>query len=684
MAADKKKALSYLNQVHVTLSKDDETTKRNRANVDKVLNLLIKHMKDKDPLFSKAFKRITYTGSSFEGLRIREADEFDVNLIISLPIENGEFKLASELPGFVSYLLTEAGLNSVRQREAAPVLSGLEGLFSKKRRLLAQHFRTWFQSVVDRALLSYESSGDKSDSFKVRPSQSGPAKTLYVEMDDGKRLDIDLVPVLEFNYNLLPENFPRYEWIDKYCAEIDKRWVMVPKTPKDKGKGNEEEEVHAWRVHFPDIEKKLIKDCGCIKPVIRLVKALRDAYKWPLSSYAIKTVVVRHRLSKPNKSDWENEHQWTLLLEVLERLMKELQSDSGICYLFDEKLNLVHDLKPVTRENIARCLKKQVLNKLCQSPENTPEVFKIQAATPKLTSSPLVADCKTPDTPTSFSPLSGDVTPDQVDACRPVEENRNFARSLFNSVAEASSDSELESSHLNGGAVAANGSLLDDTSPNSSDCVSEASFADEAGVKSGENRIDKATQRALDFAEKVGKPPFDEVTQSSFDRTFEGSFADGLTAMSGESGFNEVSQSCSEIVSFSHPVDEPNVVIGQQLQFPVSDSSGDNIGSEVPDIEVTLSISGSDGRMLAEATCSTGSCRKLELKVPKSKLVSCAEAASLVVTQRFKSPGGSSTFDALVSLMTSAGRQLAQVSLSMHVVCGVHECHLRVPMPVLE
>ncbi|KAH9363711.1 hypothetical protein HPB48_002010 [Haemaphysalis longicornis] len=274
MAADKRKALSYLNQVHVTLSKDDETTKRNRANVDKVLNLLIKHMKDKDPLFSKAFKRITYTGSSFEGLRIREADEFDVNLIISLPIENGEFKLASELPGFVSYLLTEAGLNSVRQREAAPVLSGLEGLFSKKRRLLAQHFRTWFQSVVDRALLSYESSGDKSDSFKVRPSQSGPAKTLYVEMDDGKRLDIDLVPVLEFNYNLLPENFPRYEWIDQYCAE-----------------------------------------------------ALRDAYKWPLSSYAIKTVVVRHRLSKPNKSDWENEHQWTLLLEAAEFFSHDAKSE---------------------------------------------------------------------------------------------------------------------------------------------------------------------------------------------------------------------------------------------------------------------------------------------------------------------------------------------------------------------
>ncbi|XP_077546729.1 cyclic GMP-AMP synthase-like receptor [Haemaphysalis longicornis] len=390
MAADKRKALSYLNQVHVTLSKDDETTKRNRAVVDDVLEVLIKHMKEQDPLFSKAFKRITYTGSSFEGLRIREADEFDVNLIISLPIRNDEFKLAAVLPGFVSYTLTGSGRNSLRCREGQPVLQRLDKLFDKSGKLLAQNFRTWFQSVVDQALQSYKSSNDKSSSFKVRPSQSGPAKTLYVFLDNGKRIDIDLVPVLEFNYNLLPANFPRYKWIKKYCEEIDKRWVMVPKTPKDKKNSGM---VHAWRIHFPDIEKKLIKDFGCVKPITRLVKALRDAYEWPLSSYAIKTVVVRHRLSKPNKSDWENEHQWTLLLEVLERLHEELLSNKGISYLFDEKMNLVHDLKPVTRENIAGCLKKQVLNKLSQSPENALEVFKIQdsalIANPVLTKSRL-------------------------------------------------------------------------------------------------------------------------------------------------------------------------------------------------------------------------------------------------------------------------------------------------------
>lgn len=690
MAADNRKALSYLNQVHVILSKDEETTKNNRAIVDTVLEALVKHMKKVDPLFSKAFKRITYTGSSFEGLRIREADEFDVNLIIILPIRDDEFELTYEQPGFVSYLLTETGLNSLRGREDGPVLQRLEGLFSKERMLLAQLFRTWFQSVMDTALRSYESSSDRSDRFKVRPSQSGPAKTLNVILDSGKQIDIDLVPVLEFSYSLLPHGFPRYRWIDEYCEEIDKKWVMVPKTPKDKGKDKEEGELHAWRVHFPDIEKKLLKDCGCMKPIIRLVKALRDTYKWQLSSYAIKTVVVRHRLNKPNKWNWENEHQFTLLLEVLERLMKELRSESGICYLFDEKLNLVHDLKPVTRENIAGCLKKQVWNKLSQGPENILVVFKIRPATPKLTSSPLLPGCKTPDTPRSCSSFSGDVTPDEVDACRPVEGNRNCARSLLKRVAEASSDSELESSNSNGGAVVADGSLLDEASPNSSDAASDASFADEVRVRSGESRIDNATQSASDFADSVGKPPFgesriDEVTQSSSDRTFEGSFADELAAMSsGESGFNEVSQSCSEIVPFSHSADEPKMIIEQQLQFPASDNSSDNVRSTVPNIEVTLSVAASDGQMLAEGAHSTGSCHEVKLKVSKSQLLSCSEDASLVVTQRFKSTGEFAKFDALVLLTTSAGRQLVQAVFGMQVRCGIHECQLRVPMPVLE
>lgn len=252
-----------------------------------------------------------------------------------------------------------------------------------------------------------------------------------------------------------------------------------------------------------------------------------------------------------------------------------------------------------------------------------------------------------------------------------------------------SSDSELESSHAGEEAVAANASLLDEAFLSFSDCASEAFLADEREVKSGESQIDKASRKSSNFADSARKVPFGEsrigeVTQSSSDSMLEGSFADELATMSRESGFNEVSQSSSEIASVSYCVDEAKIIIGQQLKFPVSNNSGDNVGSTVPDIEVTLSIAASDGRMLAEATCSMGSVRKLELEIPKSELPSRAEAASLVVTQRFKSSGESPSFDALVSLKTSAGRQLAQANFTMQVGCGTHKCQLCVPMPVLE
>ncbi|KAG0444188.1 hypothetical protein HPB47_014068 [Ixodes persulcatus] len=65
-------------------------------------------MKQTDPLFHLLFKRLEYTGSFYDGLRIKKADEFDINLVLNLPFEKDEFTCSNDLlsnPNVLSSLI---------------------------------------------------------------------------------------------------------------------------------------------------------------------------------------------------------------------------------------------------------------------------------------------------------------------------------------------------------------------------------------------------------------------------------------------------------------------------------------------------------------------------------------------------------------------------------------------------
>ncbi|XP_075526061.1 cyclic GMP-AMP synthase-like receptor isoform X2 [Dermacentor variabilis] len=352
-----------MQRLHEALSKDNNITERNKSILNKLLKNLCEEMKKEDRLFALIFKRLYYTGSSYEGLRIRQADEFDINLVMKLPVQECDFKLVAETPGHVSYTLTTVCAERLLETMKGPEMKSLYGLFSKDLKFQPLLWQTWLQSVMDKALVAYRQQHGKDDSeyFELTVRQSGPARTLLVHICDKSQIDIDLVPVLEHDFNYLPANVPRQKWFEELLEENDKKWFMVPKPPKDN--------QNLWRIHFPDAEKKLIKDLGCIKPTIRLLKALRDKHKWPLSSYSIKTVVMHHRLENRENVYWQNEHQWTVLLDVLKRLHAMLHpSGPGICSLFDNNASLIQDMRDVTRTNIAQRLLK-ISNSLANNPE---------------------------------------------------------------------------------------------------------------------------------------------------------------------------------------------------------------------------------------------------------------------------------------------------------------------------
>ncbi|XP_075729112.1 cyclic GMP-AMP synthase-like receptor isoform X3 [Rhipicephalus microplus] len=310
-----KKREQCIDRIHEALSEDTSITKRNQRILREVLDCLCVQMKS-DLLFARIFNRLTYTGSSFEGLRIRQADEFDINLVMKLPIQEGEFKIVAERPGHVSYMLTMACKERLKKTMDGREMHCLFKLFTTDLKFMPTWWREWFQSVVDKALKNF----------------TPPCA------EDGSQ---------------------------RFTGE--KRWLMVPKPPKD--------DDHLWRIHFPYAERKLMKDLECIKPTIRLIKALRDKHKWALASYSVKTVVMRHRLEHRSTVYWQNKNRWTVLNDVLKRLHDVVHpSGPGIRSLYDENVSLIPDMSKDTRNNIAQRLQK-ILNVLARDSDRVCEFF---------------------------------------------------------------------------------------------------------------------------------------------------------------------------------------------------------------------------------------------------------------------------------------------------------------------
>ena len=66
---------------------DSEQQKRNVKNVLSLCNRLIEAMKEDDPVFKALFMKINYSGSYWDGLRVKEATEFDLNIALKMPFK---------------------------------------------------------------------------------------------------------------------------------------------------------------------------------------------------------------------------------------------------------------------------------------------------------------------------------------------------------------------------------------------------------------------------------------------------------------------------------------------------------------------------------------------------------------------------------------------------------------------
>ncbi|CAN8006009.1 unnamed protein product, partial [Ixodes pacificus] len=268
--------------------------------------------------------RLEYTGSYYDGLRIKKADEFDINLVLNLPFEKDEFTVSfAAAPVGLSRCLTWRSDNHRLLLINFTYIDGIMGLKQKRRShsLIPDRVTRWLESVLSCVLRTYVvPSGPCSAMEKVRGH--GPAVTLYIKLKDGNQIDVDLVPVIEFRHPSWPTGVQKKGWMANMLPE-DCNWFLIPKSPKPKS--------HLWRLHFPNMEKRLIEDQGCVKPII-------------------------------------------CLLKVLDRLGDVLaQPGPAISFLFHPEVDLTETVTRKTRDNISGQI-KHIVRKLWLSPDQCYEL----------------------------------------------------------------------------------------------------------------------------------------------------------------------------------------------------------------------------------------------------------------------------------------------------------------------
>ena len=84
--SDPNRVINLIYQQTIPISNSTEK----QENVGLVLDSmeqLIKLMKQEDPLFACLYQEMAYSGSYWDGLRVKEATEFDLNIVFKLPCQ---------------------------------------------------------------------------------------------------------------------------------------------------------------------------------------------------------------------------------------------------------------------------------------------------------------------------------------------------------------------------------------------------------------------------------------------------------------------------------------------------------------------------------------------------------------------------------------------------------------------
>ncbi|KAG7211496.1 hypothetical protein KM043_010766 [Ampulex compressa] len=347
---------TVFNEVQKTfISLPEEKKKKNNACMNEAIETLISKMKKVDSIFDKTFRTTLYRGSFYKGTKITAPEEYDLNLVIKLPIKDTYFHTDEYCyPGYTKiYVKSFSNSPKFSEKEFCKLKTFLSNSY-----LNVQCFRAWIESVICKALnISQTENGqcilntDIENKSSVTIRKSGPAFTVILKSLDNQEINVDLVPVLTFN-----DTLPYITEKEKHVAFKSKTWSVVPK-PLYKWYFDEDMSNSYWRFCFYEQEKELLDKYGQIKPVIMQIKKLKDTHNWkPLASYYIETLAL-HEIMR--FSNIQKLSKTSLLMMMLERLRDACKLHK-LDWFWNENCNLFEKLNDDFTKNVSNRLDKYI------------------------------------------------------------------------------------------------------------------------------------------------------------------------------------------------------------------------------------------------------------------------------------------------------------------------------------
>ena len=300
---------------------------------------LIQQMKVEDDLFLTIYINNVGTGSYYQGLRVHEATEFDIDV----ELEFYDPVVTHKDPGWVQLKCR----SDAKMMLETPVTAKFLALMDSKGIILPDKVVQWFKKVCQQALDSLIKSGAGivGDLKLVDSRKCGPAVTITVTAKSGERFDVDLVPV--------------------YCHARHEYHCVPKKGPKS----------NLWRITHFSAEKRLLEEPGCAKKVIKLLKLFRDRQgpKWNrMASYYLKTIVM-NMISGERRISWRENHIGLRFIGALEILNQYLIMHY-IPFYPDSKENLLKKVGKTTVEKMQNDL-ETILKEIHEHPGSLREVF---------------------------------------------------------------------------------------------------------------------------------------------------------------------------------------------------------------------------------------------------------------------------------------------------------------------
>ncbi|CAH0699696.1 unnamed protein product [Spodoptera exigua] len=321
---------------------------------DTIFQAVHKKMKEVDPYYQKYSSTVQCCGSHFDNLRIDKPDEFDMDIVIGLPInikvdpfnsDNSDIILEAKSPGYVQ-------LKMGVQFQRLPMRDKEEWLINKtayewkdeSNYLLRSKFCDWFKSVVNKALNKFECTSNGRPVYYVEgvryvidKSESGPAMTLLISNSSRNfKLDVDLVPCFKFPENRWPIS-KSYRAIPPRCKKD--YWMVVGKP--NKGSQCSYDQSRSWRIALHNQERELMHHSYNLRQAIRLIKKLRDSLQMKkIASYYIKTLFYWEVMEINNPDYWQKNSPATLFKQMVGKLHQALV-ERNIPYFWNKQNNLI-------------------------------------------------------------------------------------------------------------------------------------------------------------------------------------------------------------------------------------------------------------------------------------------------------------------------------------------------------